>query len=62
MLVWRAGWGFSYLQHLTITFIITYYIISKSNGAEGDKGEVEAFSVTPAFNITEDHWWKNQEE
>lgn len=39
---------------------ITYYIISKANSAEGDEGEVKAFSITPSFHVTEDHWWENQ--
>lgn len=32
----------------------TYYIVPKANGAQGDEGEVKAFSVAPAFYITED--------
>lgn len=48
--------------HATAILAITYYIVSESNGAEGDEGEVEAFSVTPTFHITEDHWWENQKQ
>lgn len=49
------------LSELVSTILsITYYIISKANGAEGDEGKVEAFSITPALHITEDHWWENQ--
>jgi len=39
--------------------IITYYIVPKANGAQGDEGEVKAFSIAPALYITENQWWEH---
>lgn len=39
---------------------LTYYIISKANGAEGDKCKVNSFAVGPAFCYLEEEWWQAQ--
>lgn len=39
---------------------LTYYIISKANGAEGDKCKVNSFAVGPALCYLEEEWWQAQ--
>ena len=39
---------------------LTYYVISKANGAKGDKCKVNSFAVGPAFCHVEEDWWQAQ--
>lgn len=39
---------------------LTYNIISKANGAEGDKCKVNSFTVGPALCYLEEDWWQAQ--
>lgn len=49
------------LLHLLSEINLTYYVISKANGAEGDKCKVDSFTVGPTLCDLEEQWWQTQE-
>lgn len=45
-------WSFHHISACLLS-LLTHYIISKTNGAEGNEGEIEALAKRPAFHVTE---------
>lgn len=63
LLVWVSPWNKYTMQTLNVSVtvfivcfpsLLTHYIISKANGAEGNEGKVETLSKCPAFSVTEE--------
>lgn len=43
-------------------FLLTHNIIPKTNGAEGNEGEIEALAERPAFHVTEQQRRDDQDQ